>query len=531
MYSAGVQIRHRGHAGLNHQKSVILRSQAMIVWGSSNWTAVSTDSQEEHNYFTNKPDFFYYFSDQYERKWFNTTGFTESAPFVPLPPDRPVNVAPVNGSPDQNGSVTLTWNAGLWAHLYDIHFGTTPDPPLFSSNVTLGPSAADTDYKRYSVTGLLPGTTYYWRIVSKTMANRTASGPVHSFTTAGTAPPPHPTATAGFGDVVLYAARATAVQGLWRVEQDSTAAGGYRIGTPNAGAAKIAPALSAPTDYFELTFAADAGRAYRLWIRGKAESNHFANDSAHIQFSDSVDGAGAPSWQIGTASSAEFSVENGNSAGLSGWGWQDNGYGTFGPSIYFATSGTHTIRVQKREDGLWIDQIVLSPETYLSAAPGAGKKDATILADGTEPPPPPPPPPPSPLHHVLYASAGTIVGTAWQTVGDPTAAGGWLMWNPDAGAPKVNTALANPPSYFELAFHAEANTSYRLWIRGRAQNDFWGNDSVHVQFSDSLDENGAPAYRIGTTGGVWSISRTAAAAASPVGDGRTTATARTCSAP
>ena len=28
MYTAGVQVRHRGHAGLNHQKSVVLRGQA-----------------------------------------------------------------------------------------------------------------------------------------------------------------------------------------------------------------------------------------------------------------------------------------------------------------------------------------------------------------------------------------------------------------------------------------------------------------------------------------------------------------------
>lgn len=35
---------------------------------------------------------------------------------------------------------------------------------------------------------LQPGTTYYWRIVSKTMADRTAPSPAWSFTTTGTAP-------------------------------------------------------------------------------------------------------------------------------------------------------------------------------------------------------------------------------------------------------------------------------------------------------------------------------------------------------
>ena len=50
-----------------------------------------------------------------------------------------------------------------------------------------------------------------------------------------------------------------------------------------------------------------------------------------------------------------------------------------GPLVYFATSGTHTIRVQVREDGFSIDQIVLSPDTYLTAPPGANKLDSTKL--------------------------------------------------------------------------------------------------------------------------------------------------------
>lgn len=41
--------------------------------------------------------------------------------------------------------------------------------------------------------------------------------------------------------------------------------------------------------------------------------------------------------------------------------------------------GPHTIRVQVREDCLAIDQIVLSPSTYLNAAPGPQKNDTTIV--------------------------------------------------------------------------------------------------------------------------------------------------------
>ena len=143
----------------------------------------------------------------------------------------------------------------------------------------------------------------------------------------------------------------------------------------------MAAPLASPTHYFELRFNAEAGRAYRLWIRGRADSNGWANDSVFVQFSGSVTSSGSSTWRIGTTSATEVNIEDCNGCGLANWGWQDNGWGTnvLGPLVYFNTTGTHTIRVQTREDGLAIDQIVLSPETYRSTAPGALKNDTTIL--------------------------------------------------------------------------------------------------------------------------------------------------------
>ena len=134
-------------------------------------------------------------------------------------------------------------------------------------------------------------------------------------------------------------------------------------------------------DYFELTFSADAGKPYRLWIRAKAASNAWANDSVHVQFSDSVTESGAAIYRIGTPSGAEVNLEDCSGCGLSGWGWQDNGYGAdvLGGDIRFATTGSHTIRIQVREDGIGIDQIVLSAGMHFSSPPGPLKNDATIL--------------------------------------------------------------------------------------------------------------------------------------------------------
>ena len=140
--------------------------------------------------------------------------------------------------------------------------------------------------------------------------------------------------------------------------------------------------MANPSQFFEVSFAADAGKPYRLWIRGKAEGDGYANDSVFVQFDQSVDGSGAPSWRIGTTSATSVVLEDCSGCGVQGWGWADNGYGlnVSGPAVYFATSGPQRVRVQVREDGIGIDQIVLSAVTYITARPGATKNDTTIVS-------------------------------------------------------------------------------------------------------------------------------------------------------
>jgi len=297
-------------------------------------------------------------------------------------------------------------------------------------------------------------------------------------------------------DIVLYAKNATTVAGAWTRVADAQAAGGVRMYNPDASSPKLVVPLASPANYFELTFSAEAGRGYRVWIRGKADNDYWGNDSVWLQFDRSVTPAGAPVFRIGTADGTWAGIEDCSGCGVSGWGWQDNGYGTgvLGPLVYFATAGIQTIRIQQREDGISLDQIVLSPETYLVNAPGANKLDATILpltASG---------PAPAPATEILIAgSAPAVVAGTWRLTSDATAATGTAMVNPDAGAAKVTTALPSPANYVEYTFQAEAGKDYRLWMRGRAQSDSWANDSVHVQFSGSVDGSGAPAARIGTT--------------------------------
>jgi hypothetical protein len=298
------------------------------------------------------------------------------------------------------------------------------------------------------------------------------------------------------GEIVLYAAEATSVFGNWTVQADPTAAGGARLQSTNLGAAKVTPALAAPGNYVEMTFTAEAGRAYHLWVRVKAEGNNWANDSVHVQFDQAVTASGAAIYRIGTTGSAEVNLEDCSGCGLSGWGWQDNGYGSGvqGPPLFFATTGPQRIRIQTREDGVAIDQIVLSSSRFIAAAPGGVKNDTTIL-DGT----PDEPPADSHAEVVLYAADPLAVAGSWLRTPDPTAAGGARLQNPNAGAPKVIGASINPVDFFEMTFQADAGRPYRLWIRAKAASNNWGNDSVHVQFSDTVTAGGAPQFRIGST--------------------------------
>jgi phosphatidylserine/phosphatidylglycerophosphate/cardiolipin synthase-like enzyme len=185
LYAAGIPLRWRGHNGENHEKLVLLYGQAMTIFGSSNWTSASSDSQQEHNYFTTKSSIFTWFEDQFERMWNNTNPAkaTETVPFVPLPPDTPTNESPASGASVSTTTATLKWYPGPWGVLYDVYFGANSAPPLVASNVNLGPSTSTTDFKTWTTPSLTAGTTYYWQIVSRTFAGLTKTGPMWSFTT------------------------------------------------------------------------------------------------------------------------------------------------------------------------------------------------------------------------------------------------------------------------------------------------------------------------------------------------------------
>jgi hypothetical protein len=163
---------------------------------------------------------------------------------------------------------------------------------------------------------------------------------------------------------------------------DETANEGRRVWHPNANVPKLQVPLANPTDYIDIGFLADPTQEYKLWIRMKADDNNWSNDSVFVQFSGAKDGAGNPLYQIGTTSALAVNLEECSNCGVSGWGWEDDGWGAadrHGTTLRFPEGGRQILRIQTREDGVSIDTIVLSAEKYKTTRPGTAKNDNTRL--------------------------------------------------------------------------------------------------------------------------------------------------------
>jgi Carbohydrate binding module (family 6) len=182
-------------------------------------------------------------------------------------------------------------------------------------------------------------------------------------------------------DVVLYATDASNLHGNWTRVADATAAGGQVLTSADLGWSATLAARPAPTNYADFSFTAQAGQPYRVWIRMRARANSKWNDSLWAQFSDAVDAAGAPVVRIGSLNALLFNLENCKGCGPSGWGWPSGAYWLTQPLVVqFPSTGSHTLRVQIREDGIELDQVVLSAGPFLASAPGPVRNDQTVVA-------------------------------------------------------------------------------------------------------------------------------------------------------
>jgi hypothetical protein len=109
-----------------------------------------------------------------------------------------------------------------------------------------------------------------------------------------------------------------------------------------------------------------------------------------VQFSDAL-ANGSAIYQTNTTAGLVVNLATDTTgSSLSNWGWVNGAYWLSQPTtLTFASSGTHTLRIQTREDGVQFDQLVLSPSQYFNTsascpttcggAPGPVANDATIV--------------------------------------------------------------------------------------------------------------------------------------------------------
>jgi endonuclease/exonuclease/phosphatase family metal-dependent hydrolase len=283
-------------------------------------------------------------------------------------------------------------------------------------------------------------------------------------------------------DIVLHSDDISSVSGNW-VHQDSySGAHNRKMQSNDYGWSAIDAPLEWPGDYFEATFNARAWTGYRVWLRLKAADNSKWNDSVWVQFSDSTVG-GEPAYRIGTSSGLLINLEECGGCGVSDWGW--SGHAWWSPqalAVEFPSDGPHTIRIQTREDGVEVDQIVLSSSTYMSSAPGRSRDDSTILPRGYDtvsgpaapqeaPPPaeqPQPAPPPAPAPAPSPAGGRVRIAT-WNIHfggGDPW---GQAQAIADSGADVIAIQEAStwdeymPATYSDRLQQLTGQRWYSLW--------------------------------------------------------------------
>src|SRR5262249_16790623 len=131
-------------------------------------------------------------------------------------------------------SATLSASGGTGTFVWSVGAGALPSGVALSQNGTLSGTASSVGSFTFGV-----------------MASD-ANWP-------GNAASVNMTLSVAANEVVLYASDAAVVSGTWTFVADATAAAGVRLWNPDRAAAKVSNAPAVPSNYFEITFNAQAG--------------------------------------------------------------------------------------------------------------------------------------------------------------------------------------------------------------------------------------------------------------------------------
>jgi len=185
LWAAGVPILQSNHQGVMHMKTLITSNYATNA--SSNY---GPNWQRDHDYFVSaatKTGAYNAFVNQFNAMWGNSGAF---GPLVTTPPQPATLTSPASGASGVSTSAQLVWNRAAWAVSYDVYLGTSPSTMAFVANVPAQMVVNPPNTYSYTAS-LQPGTTYYWKVVSKTNAtaknsNMAATSSTASFSTGST---------------------------------------------------------------------------------------------------------------------------------------------------------------------------------------------------------------------------------------------------------------------------------------------------------------------------------------------------------
>ncbi len=132
---------------------------------------------------------YYWRIKAWDNHGYSAAGPTWSFTTLNRPPNTPSSPSPTNGAVNVSVDATLSWTGGDPdgdAVLYDVYFGTSPNPPIVSHNQT------GTSYDPPA--SLLYNTVYYWHITARDGYGGRTNGTTWFFTTKDRAPyvPNHP---------------------------------------------------------------------------------------------------------------------------------------------------------------------------------------------------------------------------------------------------------------------------------------------------------------------------------------------------
>ena len=137
-------------------------------------------------------------------------------------------------------------------------------------------------------------------------------------------------------------------------KKDSSAAGQVFCATLILAPRKLRHHTPTRQTILRSRFNAEAGKPYRIWLRGRADNNYWGNDSVFAQFSGSLNIPGQPAYRIGTTSARRNQPRRLLRLWNSGWGWQDDGWGIgiLGPTVFFQNTGNRRYESRHAKTGL-----------------------------------------------------------------------------------------------------------------------------------------------------------------------------------